>query len=202
MAVRQERPPYKAWIHTPAIPNVDVADVPTDFKLKGGHRPYLAALVNKHKWTRGAELGVFKGTTFFHLLQSCPQLTLIGVDQWKQIEPSWHGETYAQWDMKAIGEQMRQEALRYGERAIVIHASTVKAAEQIQDESLDFIFVDAEHSYEAAKADILAWAPKVKPSGWLLGHDINWPTVKQAVDEVVPGYQIGYGNVWQRRKTV
>jgi len=40
-----------------------------------------------------------------------------------------------------------------------------------KDNSLDFVFIDAHHTYEAVKDDINCWYPKVKPDGILAGHD-------------------------------
>jgi len=50
------------------------------------------------------------------------------------------------------------------------------------------VFIDADHSYEAVKADINAWYPKVKVGGYLCGHDfiLGNPedTVNKAVTEI------------------
>ena len=62
--------------------------------------------------------------------------------------------------------------------------STV-APRLFDDKSLDFVFIDADHSYEAVKADIAAWHPKVKQGGYLGGHDLCFETVKRAVDEMI-----------------
>lgn len=53
------------------------------------------------------------------------------------------------------------------------------------DRSLDFVFIDAGHSYENVKEDITSWFPKIKIGGFIAGHDYNpkWPSVVQAVDE-------------------
>ena len=51
---------------------------------------------------------------------------------------------------------------------------------------LDFVFIDGEHGYEAAKADVEAWWPKVRSGGLLVGHDYDrhrFPGVCRAVDE-------------------
>ena len=76
------------------------------------------------------------------------------------------------------------------DRANIIRLRSTEAAEIVSDASRDFVFIDADHSYEGCAADIAAWAPKVKPGGWLCGHDYDVPQfpkfgVKQAVDEFI-----------------
>ena len=67
---------------------------------------------------------------------------------------------------------------------------SVAAAKHYTDGFFDLVFIDANHDYEAVKADILAWMPKVKPGGLLLGHDYYTttanphPGVRQAVKEL------------------
>lgn len=45
----------------------------------------------------------------------------------------------------------------------------------VRDDSLDFVYIDADHHYENALADIRAWWPKVKPGAFLGGHDYYDP---------------------------
>ena len=65
-----------------------------------------------------------------------------------------------------------------------IRMDSKKACELYADKSLDFVFIDAEHSYESVLADIKCWEPKVKSGGIIGGHDYpTWDGVTRAVNE-------------------
>ena len=68
--------------------------------------------------------------------------------------------------------------------------TTDKAASLFEDSSLDGVFIDADHTYEAVKKDIQNWFPKVRKGGILAGHDYihTWPGVVQAVNESISGF--------------
>lgn len=57
--------------------------------------------------------------------------------------------------------------------------------EQIKDESIDAIFIDGDHSYEAVSKDLPFWWKKLRKGGWLLGDDYAscHPGTRRAVDE-------------------
>ena len=183
------------WNRNPSKPTIPIQ--------RGWQREHwIAHLANEKGWTKGAELGVWRGRTFLHVLKTCPQLTLIGVDLW-QPQPDNEGpENYIDWPHEQNERQVREGAKPFGERAIVYKMRTEEAANLVEDNSLDFVFVDADHSTDAVRNDIMAWAPKVKDSGWIIGHDINWPTVKVVADELLPGYVIGPDNAWGRQKVI
>ena len=42
------------------------------------------------------------------------------------------------------------------------------------DNFFDYIYIDAEHTYEAVKKDLRAWYPKLKKNGTLFGDDYYW----------------------------
>lgn len=70
-----------------------------------------------------------------------------------------------------------------------IRAASLQAVKQFEDNSLDFVFIDASHEYQDVKDDIIAWLPKVKPGGVLAGHDYknpDFPGVEKAVHEILP----------------
>lgn len=59
---------------------------------------------------------------------------------------------------------------------------SISASKLYKDNSLDFVFIDADHTFEAVIEDIRHWLPKVKHGGHLAGHDyFNDPGVQRAV---------------------
>jgi hypothetical protein len=73
-----------------------------------------------------------------------------------------------------------------------------EAAGDYEDSSLDLVFIDAEHDYDSVSKDIRSWLPKVKPGGIISGHDVHHAPVRQAVDELVPGWE-HWRSVWHHR---
>lgn len=66
------------------------------------------------------------------------------------------------------------------------------AASEFDDLSLDFVWIDADHSEEAFLADVQAWLPKVKHGGYLGGHDYNHPQhpgIAKVCSELLPGHE-------------
>lgn len=110
------------------------------------------------------------------------------VDSWEGTGAS--NEYVAQKDMIERGlfdiflENMAPVAGVFGIR----RGLTVDIAQLYPDQSLDFLFVDASHSYDAVLADLNAWVPKVRPGGWIAGHDYySAPDgVGRAVREKIP----------------
>jgi predicted O-methyltransferase YrrM len=72
----------------------------------------------------------------------------------------------------------------------VIIDSSVSASKYVDDSSLDFIYIDADHSYEAVKMDIESWFPKLKSGGFMAFHDYD-AGVKRAIQEFFPIRGIG-----------
>lgn len=90
-----------------------------------------------------------------------------------------------------------------------MHTTSVDAAATFADNSLDFVFIDADHSYENVKQDINAWLPKVRLGGILAGHDyfqydtgIPHPGVQTAVDELLVNlFTIAGRTIWEYKKS-
>lgn len=165
----------------------------------------------------GAEIGVNKGITTDFLLKNKPDLKMIAVDPYRLIGydeyyPSGSGarqhsfKKQEQFDL--LYESTKKLLSVYGNRVELIRESSISAGELVDDGSLDFVFIDANHVYEHVLADILMWSKKVKMDGYIMGHDYNendFDTrgICNAVNAVFDSNELNFGSdhCWWAVKT-
>jgi len=70
-----------------------------------------------------------------------------------------------------------------GTNCEIVKGMSVEVARTVPDESLDWVYIDADHRYEGVRADLEAWFPKVRKGGVVSGHDY----VKYAIGDYVFG---------------
>jgi hypothetical protein len=86
-----------------------------------------------------------------------------------------------------------------GEQVSVHEGLTTEAVNDFSDSTADLIFLDCDHSYDAVKADISLWLPKLRSGGVFSGHDFgNWEGVGRCVNELW-GHTRVSGSVWSKR---
>ncbi len=67
---------------------------------------------------------------------------------------------------------------------IKIRKTSVEAAKDFEDGSLDAVYIDAEHDEASVREDIKAWYPKIKRGGVLSGHDFILPHIGKILNEM------------------
>lgn len=137
-------------------------------KLKIGRYRDLPNLFNELGFRVGAEVGVFRGLYSKCLLERVPGLKLFGVDTWSY----YYGyKDYKNDELKEAYEEAKENIK--GHDCLLIKGKSREVVEQFEDESLDFVYIDANHSYEYVVEDIALWSKKVKKGGIVSGHDYN-----------------------------
>jgi hypothetical protein len=100
---------------------------------------------------------------------------------------TWDGGIEHQgWQELATLEQTFQHNIEpIKDHVTAIKSESWKAATQFQDESLDFCYVDAGHTYDCVTQDLEAWWPKIRPGCYFGGDDYTkgWPEVCRAVND-------------------
>lgn len=126
------------------------------------------------------EIGICLGINSYMLLESCPNIKkLIGVDHYKSYR-DWDRDV-PQYEQDRNFVKLSNNLPYLGPRFELIKKSSRDAAQDIPDDSCEFIFIDADHSMKAVLGDLDLYWPKLKTGGIMAGHDGNLWGVSFAV---------------------
>lgn len=126
-------------------------------------------LFHEHfKTGKGAEIGVQNGFNSKQLFEHWQGLIFL-VDRWDKPEELKHCVTLLKDNLYHI-----------------LIGDSAEQSNYLPDNTLDWVYIDAGHSYDEVKADFQAWYPKVRSGGIVSGHDYgdnDCIGVKQFIDE-------------------
>lgn len=151
---------------------MNIHQIKKDFeslKLRN-YRRVWEPFLKKYSCDFVCELGVYKGDHFEEMIKHNPKLA-VAVDAWK--DSGVHPRKYDDYTQKEFDEQYQFFKDRVADKRFVriVRADTRKAASLFLDNFFDFVYIDADHTFEACYSDIITWYPKVKPGKFLVGHD-------------------------------
>jgi len=154
---------------------------------------YLELLENTPDGGIFVELGTYKGksTSFIvtEMLNKGRNVKFYTVDTFQGDSGSTDKqevEAYTKVNVSKMYEEFKQNTKHLEGKFTTMVNYSDEAAEYFLDNSVNSLFIDAGHSYEAVLKDITAWLPKMKNGGIMSGHDYNsWEGVKKAVNELL-----------------
>lgn len=114
------------------------------------------------------EVGCFSGVSSQVLALHCKELHCVDPYHWGAVVEA---------------EKMFESMMIDYPNIKKIKMTSVDASKLYEDNSIDFVYIDADHTYNAVIEDINSWIPKVKNGGYLGGHDVYINDVKKAVEE-------------------
>jgi len=167
------------------------------FTFKG----FYNAIINKFDNGIFVEIGTYKGASIMFLAEKIKDLNknikLYGID-------TFEGSIEHQEDPEVKAGKLYEVYLKnidpLKDYIITIKGNSKEVYKQFEDESIDFLFIDADHAYESVKKDLELWFPKIKIGGIISGHDYLWidGRVKRSVDEFFAPRIVnkGVGDVW------
>lgn len=178
----------------------------TGFKMKGPDQEagrimrwhVVGGLCLLHGYRNGVELGVSQGRFTMYLCAIMHDMNMMAVDRWEE-QPDHTSEGWIGWDHEGSHSRFKSNCEKFFPgRVDIRRMDSSQSANLVEDGSIDFSFIDGDHSYEGCKKDIDAWLPKIRPGGMICGHDYNekWPGVMKAVKETFNNYAIARDSVW------
>jgi len=176
-------------------------------KAWGDSYPLFSNILNKYELKTGVEIGVAFGGHAEAILKLTQVAKLYGVDPYRNHDDYKDPMNLPQSEFEILYEYTKSRLAVFGDRIDVVRETSSRAAEIIKDQ-VDFVYIDALHTYEGVRDDLRLWLPKIRDGGVIGGHDYghpSFPGVKNAVDEffVRFGWEIrdeGEGVWWVEKK--
>ena len=133
------------------------------------NRETLAHLFKELNFKKGAEIGVEEGLYSEVLCGTNPGLELYCVDAWKAYKD--YREHVTQSKIDTIYENAKKRLQKYNVK--LIKKFSMDAVKDFEDDSLDFVYIDGNHTYQYVLDDITEWSKKVRKGGIVAGHDFR-----------------------------
>lgn len=154
----------------------------------------LAQLFAELGFNKGAEIGVEKGRYSEVLCQANPNLHLYSIDPW--IDTAYEqGIPDGQASFTSAYAQTQRRLAPY-KNCHIVRKTSGEALKDFEDNSLDFVYIDANHDFPNFIFDLHYWIKKVKPGGIISGHDYavfsyrRFNHVKRALDAYARSYRM------------
>jgi len=136
-------------------------------RMDGFTRYDLAKKFGKLGFNEGVEVGVCRGKYSEHLCKHNPNLHMVGIDDYgiKELRGA------------RVGAEKQQEFFNEARKRLelynyeFIRKMSMEAVLKFNDESLDFVYIDAGHQFDYVMCDLIEWGRRVRKGGIISGHD-------------------------------
>lgn len=146
-------------------------------QLAGEHSTRLdfwAAFLNWIGARAMAELGVWEGDYARAMLERCPAIErYFLIDPWRQL-PSWNKPfNLSDSHFAGVFAKAKAAVANAGEKAVFLRGTTTEVIDEIADGSLDFAYIDGDHTLRGVSIDLICVWSKLRVGGWLGGDDLT-----------------------------
>lgn len=164
---------------------------------------WVSSLIEEINAKQIIEIGVAYGFHCEHILKNNNIVNYIGIDPYKGEYDS--NDCFAEDVKKFFSKSSQQEALDilyeavknkmsiYGDRFKLLRNNVENLDKEIENDSIDLIYVDGDHTYDGVMRDLIfSWKKVNKNHGILCGDDFGQSRVKKACDDFFNGKNIKY----------
>jgi hypothetical protein len=145
-----------------------------------------AEVANRLGAGTAAELGVWRGEFAEHLLRQCPFIRAYHlIDPWRHLDEWNKPFNVPDREFEEVMTAALARTAFAAKRRRVWRGTTVEVAPHLANASLDFCYIDGDHTLRGILIDLVNLYPKVKDGGILAGDDFL-PTSWQQDDRFEP----------------
>lgn len=129
-------------------------------------------IIQNKKLKTIAEIGVYKGEFAEFILKKCEGIEkYIMVDPWRNLE-TWNKPANTN---DIVFNEFYKETISRTEfakhKVNVLRGKTTEVIDEIEDGSLDFVYIDGDHTLKGITIDLISIWNKIKPGGYIVGDD-------------------------------
>lgn len=155
---------------------MNIRDVEVE-KLLGGfpsRQRLWSAFLDATQTRVMAEIGVWKGDFAAEILAATTNIELYYmIDPWANL-PDWNKPFNVSPEVfDEIYREMEIKTAFAGDKRRILRGRTIEVVDTIPDESLDFVYVDGDHTLRGITIDLIKIWPKVKVGGFIGGDDFT-----------------------------
>lgn len=149
------------------------------------HKIWWKDFMIKYNCQKVCEIGVRKGINFRQMTRHNPILA-VAVDSWISDGNKYRNDVG--FTQEELDQQYENFKKTYADRPSVkvSRGYSFDMVKQFPDELFDFVYIDADHSFDGCYRDIIDWYPKVKKEGILCGHDYEHYVGRSRQNEKIP----------------
>ena len=142
------------------------------------------------------EIGVWGGATLLSNYDLCKtnNIKIYGIDPFEEIS-IFNGQSYDDTG-KALADKCRDYARQrrinlehiinsHNLSINILKENSAVAANSFEDNSIDLLHIDGDHSFDGVTKDLELYFQKIKSGGCIINDDYNWPCCKSAIDQFV-----------------
>ena len=136
-------------------------------------REDFAKIINELGLKTGVEVGVHRGHFSECILANSNIEKMYSVDAWIEDQPTTRAvrKKCDRGKMELCYQETVDRLLKFGDRSIIMRELSENAVKQFDNESLDFVYLDASHMFTGYAMDLINWWEKIKWGGLFSGHD-------------------------------
>lgn len=149
-----------------------------------GKRHMLPKIWHEADMPNGVEVGTFRGDFAKLIADTYPAANLTCIDPYVEFG----GKSQA--DQDRYYREACDKLAAYN-RVTICRIPSLEGVFRYLDGQLDWVWIDGDHSFDAAAQDIIQWSKKVRSGGMICVHDYD--TYQTGVVDAVNGYTRAHG---------